>query len=142
MNEQTHHVGSDDELPVLTTETITHTQLVKYAGASGDFNPIHTVVPVAEEAGLGGVIAHGMLIMGLAGRAICTWFSRKDLRRFRVRFAAMTRPGEQIIISGKIVERITVGEEKRLRGVLTACNQSGDVKLKGEFEVLQEESIG
>lgn len=127
------------ELPALKKEAITHTQLVKYAGASGDFNPIHTVVPVGEKAGLGGVIAHGMLIMGFAGQAICTWFPRKNLRRFKVRFAAMTRPGEQITIIGKIAEELTVGAETRLRCELTASNEEWEVKLKGEFEVVQEE---
>ncbi|MCK9906384.1 hypothetical protein MXD63_41145, partial [Frankia sp. Cpl3] len=119
-------------LPPLIKEAITHTQLVKYAGASGDFNPIHTVVPVGEEAGLGGVIAHGMLIMGFAGQAIGNWFPRKDLRRFKVRFAAMTRPGEQITITGTITELLTTGDETRLRCELAARNQHGEVKLKGE----------
>ncbi len=124
------------ELPMLVKEAITHTQLVKYAGASGDFNPIHTVVPVAKEAGLGGVIAHGMLIMGFAGEAICMWFPRKHLRRFKVRFAAMTKPGEQITVYGKIVETVLVREENRLFCHVEALNQQGEVKLKGEFEVL------
>ena len=79
-------------------EEITHTQLVQYAGASGDFNPIHTVVPFAESAGLGGVIAHGMMIMGFVGQAIGQWFPVKDLAKFSVRFKAMTRPGEKITV--------------------------------------------
>ena len=61
-------VDVGDDLPPLTTAPITETQLVRYAGASGDFNPIHTVPHMAEQAGLGGVIAHGMLVMGLVGR--------------------------------------------------------------------------
>ena len=67
------------QLEPIQNEEITHTQLVKYAGASGDFNPIHTVVPFAEEAGLGGVIAHGMMIMGFIGKAIGQWFPVDDL---------------------------------------------------------------
>jgi acyl dehydratase len=128
------------ELPPLQKGEITHTQLVKYAGASGDFNPIHTVVPVAEKAGLGGVIAHGMLIMGFAGQAICTWFPRKNLRRFKVRFAAMTRPGEQITVTGRVLDTVSVAGESRLRCELAAVNQTGEVKLKGEFEVVREEN--
>ncbi|WP_018133068.1 MaoC/PaaZ C-terminal domain-containing protein [Effusibacillus pohliae] len=127
--------AAGDELPAIVKQPVTHTQLVRYAGASGDFNPIHTVVSVAQQAGLGDVIAHGMLIMGFAGQAICTWFPRKDLRRFKVRFAAMTRPGEQIVVSGKVVERITVGGEPRLLCNVAASNQDGETKLKGEFEV-------
>lgn len=120
------------EFPKLQKQPITHTQLVRYAGASGDFNPIHTVVPIGEKAGLGGVIAHGMLIMGFAGQAITDWFPRKNLKSFRVRFSAKTRPGEAITIEAKKVE------EKQ--GLLTcrifAYNQQGDMKLKGEFTVL------
>lgn len=92
------------EFPPLEKKEITHTQLVKYAGASGDFNPIHTVVPFAEEAGLNGAIAHGMLIMGFIGQAIGTWFPEQDLSELSVRFKAMTRPGEKITVTGGIVE--------------------------------------
>lgn len=130
-------VGQD--LPPLKKPEITHTQLVQYAGASGDFNPIHTVVPIAEKAGLGGVIAHGMLIMGFAGEAICNWFPRRNLRRFKVRFAAMTRPGEEITITGKIVEPLQIGEKTGFRCELVAYSQTGETKLKGEFEVTGEE---
>nr|WP_259545346.1 MaoC/PaaZ C-terminal domain-containing protein [Heyndrickxia oleronia] len=45
-----------DNLETIHKPTITHTQLVRYAGASGDFNPIHTVVPIGEKAGLGGLL--------------------------------------------------------------------------------------
>ncbi|NGQ93593.1 3-hydroxyacyl-ACP dehydratase [Brevibacillus sp. SYP-B805] len=139
MDQQAAKPDIGQELPEVKKGPVTHTQLVKYAGASGDFNPIHTVVPVGEQAGLGGVIAHGMLIMGFAGQAVCTWFPRKHLRRFKVRFAAMTRPGEQISITGRIIEQVTVGNEQRLRCEVVARNQHGEVKLKGECEVAREE---
>ena len=128
-----------DELPEVIKEEITHTQLVKYAGASGDFNPVHTVTQEGEKAGFGGVIAHGMLIMGYAGQAIGMWFPRKNLRRFKVRFAAVTRPGEQITLNGRVLEEITVGDEKRLLCAVTASNSQGEIKLKGEFEIGGEE---
>ncbi|GAX88443.1 MaoC/PaaZ C-terminal domain-containing protein [Effusibacillus lacus] len=139
MSQEMQAIGVGQELPSLVKEEITHVQLVKYAGASGDFNPIHTVVPIGEKAGLGGVIAHGMLIMGFAGQAITTWFPRKNLRRFKVRFVAMTRPGEEITVNGKVMERITVGGESRLLCEVMAQNSNGEVKLKGEFEVAEEE---
>ena len=131
---------NDQGLPALQKAAITHTQLVKYAGASGDFNPIHTVVPVAEQAGLGGVIAHGMLIMGFAGEAIAQWFPRQDLRRFKVRFSGMTRPGESIVVTGQ-VKKETEGAngEPRLLCEVIAANTEGEVKLKGEFEVAKGE---
>lgn len=119
------------ELPKLQKQPITHTHLVRYAGASGDFNPIHTVVPIGEKAGLGGVIAHGMLIMGFAGQAITEWFPRKNLKSFNVRFSAKTFPGEVIIIEAKKIEE----KEGLLTCKILAANEQGEVKLKGDFTV-------
>lgn len=118
---------------------ITHTQLVKYAGASGDFNPIHTVVPVANQAGLKDVIAHGMLVMGFAGEALSTWFPRKHLRTFHVRFSKMTYPGEKLTVYGEIKDEVTKGEEVRLVGDVIVKNEEGEIKLNGSFEVLKSE---
>lgn len=115
----------------LQKEEISHSQLVRYAGASGDFNPIHTVVPFGESAGLGGVIAHGMMIMGFVGQAIGQWFPVKDLAKFSVRFKAMTRPGEKITVQGSVVEE----QEDRWICVAEAVNDDGEVKVKGFFEI-------
>jgi len=52
---------------------VTRADLVRYAGASGDFNPIHWSDRIATSVGLPGVIAHGMLTMGLVARAVATW---------------------------------------------------------------------
>lgn len=119
------------ELPALEKGSITHTQLVRYAGASGDFNPIHTVVPFAEKVGLGGVIAHGMMIMGFIGHAIGVWFHPDQLLRFAVRFQAMTRPGESITIKGLIVEET----DDTWKCEAVAVNEQGETKAKASFEV-------
>ncbi|MGE5702096.1 MAG: MaoC/PaaZ C-terminal domain-containing protein [Clostridia bacterium] len=124
-----------ESLQPLEKPAITHTQLVRYAGASGDFNPIHTVVPVGEKAGLGGVIAHGMLVMGFAGQALGQWFPRQNLRHFKVRFSKMTRPGEKLTVNGTIKEKIEQDGEKRLIGELKVTNETGEVKLSGQFVV-------
>src|SRR5690625_6050402 len=55
------------------TFTVDRALLVRYAGASGDFNPIHWNERVAREVGLDGVIAHGMATMGLAAAAVTEW---------------------------------------------------------------------
>jgi acyl dehydratase len=65
-------VKAGDELPE-QTYTVTRADLVRYAGASGDFNPIHWSDRVATSVGLPGVIAHGMFTMALAARALDTW---------------------------------------------------------------------
>jgi acyl dehydratase len=125
------HIG--DEIPPLVTAPITETQLVRYAGASGDFNPIHTVHHVAEKAGLGGVIAHGMLVMGLVGRAITNWAGVAPLRQYSARFVGMTKPGDVITVSGQVVEKLEVGGEYRIRCEVSAVDQTGQQKVKGSF---------
>ena len=106
-------------------KTITHEQLVRYAGASGDFNPIHTVVPKAREGGFSDVIAHGMYIMGLASAQLMKWFPLQDISSYEVRFVAPTYPGEQIRIQCEL-------NDKRSNGRVIAMNQEGVVKLKGK----------
>jgi len=120
------HVGY--EFPSLKKEEITHTQLVRYAGASGDFNPIHTVVPFAEKIGLGGAITHGMLIMGFVGQAIGTWFPEGKLMDFSVRFNGITRPGERITVTGAIIAE----KENQWLCVAFAKNDK-EVKVTAEF---------
>jgi acyl dehydratase len=72
------------------TFRVTRADLVRYAGASGDFNPIHWSERTARAVGLPGVIAHGMYTMALAGRAVTAWAGAPDaVVDFGVRF---TRP--------------------------------------------------
>ena len=72
----------------LTTQvfTVTRADLVRYAGASGDQNPIHEDEGVATSVGLPGVIAHGMYTMALAARAVSTWFPGADVVSFGCKF--------------------------------------------------------
>ncbi|HEY7222682.1 MAG TPA: MaoC/PaaZ C-terminal domain-containing protein [Micromonosporaceae bacterium] len=95
------------ELPAQTYR-VTRADLVRYADASGDDNPIHLSDQVAHSVGLPGVIAHGMLTMALAGRALATWAGRADgVIEFGVRF---TRPvvvpdgdtGAEVVVAGAV----------------------------------------
>jgi acyl dehydratase len=97
---------------------ITRELLVRYAGASGDFNPIHYDDQAARRFGLPGVIAHGMLNMGLMARAVRDQAPEgARLVSYRVRFAAMVRPGETLRIQGRVaaVDRTAEGWEARLQ---------------------------
>jgi acyl dehydratase len=80
-------VGST--LPPLTL-TFTRAELVRYAGAAGDFNPIHYSDRFASQLGLPGVVAHGMLTMGAALRVVTDWVGNPGL--VRSYFARFTRP--------------------------------------------------
>ncbi|MCL6516481.1 MaoC/PaaZ C-terminal domain-containing protein [Alicyclobacillus sp.] len=92
-----------DALGPLVKPPVTKTQLVMYSGASGDFNPIHTVDEFAKEAGLGGVIAHGMLTMAFVGQLLKdTAGPNGTLKKFGVRFVEMVRPGDVIVCEGRV----------------------------------------
>ena len=103
-------VVEGDELPPLRV-TVTRADLVRYAGASGDFNQIHYNERVAREVGLPDVIAHGMLTMALAGRLVTEWAGDPAaVIGYGVRF---TRPvvvpdddtGARVEIGGSVKER-------------------------------------
>ena len=122
-----------DDIPALTTAPVTHLQLVRYAGASGDFNPLHTDPKVGEMIGTGGIIAHGMLIMGFVGQMLSDYVGPQALRKFGVRFKGMTRIDDVITCTGKITEKYEADGETRIAGTLQAADQHGDVKVSGSF---------
>jgi acyl dehydratase len=109
-------------------------QLVKYAGASGDFNPLHTDPDVGKAVGIA-QIAHGMLVMGFVGQAITDWIPKKCLKKLSVRFAGMTRPGDVVTVTGKVREKITEGELKKIVCDVQAKNQKDEILITGFFEV-------
>jgi acyl dehydratase len=89
---------------------VTRADLVRYAGASGDFNPIHWSDRVATSVGLPGVIAHGMYTLALASRAVVTWAGGVDrVVEFGGRF---TKPvqvpdddiGTAVLVSGTVAD--------------------------------------
>ena len=94
-----------------------------------------SIALVAVTAGLDGVIAHGMLVMGLVGRAITAWVGVAPLRQFGVRFVNVTRPGQMITVSGQVVEKMEVGGEYRVRCEVSAADQAGQEKVKGSFVI-------
>jgi acyl dehydratase len=124
-----------DAIPKLVKSPISHLQLVRYAGASGDFNPLHTDPKFGELIGIGGIIAHGMLIMGFVGQMLSDYFGPTVLRKFDVRFKGMTRIDDVITCNGTITEKHEVDNEGRITGKVRATDQNGDVKITGTFVV-------
>jgi len=122
-----------DEIPKLMKAPITHLQLVKYAGASGDFNPLHTDPKIGEAIGTGGIIAHGMLIMGFIGQMLSNYVGPQALKKFGVRFKGMTHLDDEITCTGTITEKYEENGEGRIAGEVWAADQKGDVKVTGTF---------
>lgn len=97
-------VGQD--VPALEKPAIAKVQLVKYAGASGDYNLIHTDDETAKQVGLPGVIAHGMLSMGFLGQYAGALVGTKGyVKHVKVRFAGMVRPGDVLTCRGRITAK-------------------------------------
>ena len=122
-----------DTIPELVKPALSHIQLVRYAGASGDFNPLHTDPKFGEIVGTGGIIAHGMLIMGFVGQLLSDYVGPTVLRKFGVRFRGMTRLDDMITCTGIITEKYEADGEGRIAGKVQAVDQNGDVKVSGAF---------
>lgn len=122
-----------DSIPKLVKPALTHVQLVRYAGASGDFNPLHTDPKFGEMVGTGGIIAHGMLIMGFVGQLLSNYVGPTALRKFGARFRGMTRLDDVITCTGTITEKYEADGEGRIAGKVQAADQNGDVKVSGTF---------
>jgi acyl dehydratase len=93
-----------EEIPPLVKPPVERVQLVRYAGASGDFNPIHYDHLFAQEAGLPSVIAHGMLTMGFLGELLTRFAGAASVRKIQVRFQAITFPGDAVTCRGRLTE--------------------------------------
>ena len=120
-----------DEARVLVHK-LTRTDLVKYAGASGDFNPMHHDEVLAQAAGQPSVFGHGMFSMGLLGSALTDYVGVGNVQRYQVRFARQTWPDE--VLSTKIVvaAKREEGGKKLLDLVVTLANGDGETKVVGE----------
>jgi len=102
-------VGQTFETVVV--QDLKRTQIVQYAGASGDYNPLHTdEIYATKIAGYPSVFAHGMLTMGLTGQAIAGLVGTESLLRFGVRFTAQVWPGDTLTVRSSVV-RIEDGED-------------------------------
>ena len=117
-----------DTAPAIDHE-LTRTDLVMYAGASGDFNPMHHDEVAAQAAGLPSVFGHGMFSAGLLATAITNYVGIGNLASYRMRFTKQTWPGEMLSTTIAVVEK-RPGNEIVLECALV--NQDGEAKLQAE----------
>jgi len=128
-------ISEGDRIPSVTKEPITQTQLVRYSGASGDFNPIHTVPEYAIQAGLKGTIAHGMLIMGILGQMISRWVGVRAVKKYGVSFKGMTKPGDILTASGEVKKKYEKEGENLIDCTVKIEDQAGDLKVEGKVTI-------
>lgn len=124
-----------DEVFRLVKPAITKVQLVRYAGASGDFNPLHTDDEIARAAGFDGVVGQGMLTMAFLTQAVTKWVPRRQFRNIKIRFRGATNPGDIITIIGRIKDKRTDSGEKIITCTIEGCDQNDNVKASGTCEV-------
>ena len=124
-----------DELPPLVKGPIQQIQLTRYAGASGDFNPIHQDDEFAKAAGMGGVFAHGMLSMGFVGQVVTDWAGAGQVRKLGVRFAGLVRLKDTVTCRGRVVAKSSTDDVHLVDLEVWAENQKGDKVVTGKATV-------
>ncbi len=112
------------------------TDLVRYAGASGDYNPMHTDEAAAQAAGLPSVFGHGMFSMGLLGRALTDWAGAGNLTNYKVRFTKQTWPGETLTTTVVVTAKREEDGHRLVDVDASLANQDGEVKVAGSATVL------
>jgi len=124
------HVG--DTRTDVVVDDLTRTQLVMYAGASGDYNPLHSDERFAKEvAGYPGVFAHGMLTMGMTGRVITDWVGDGRITTFGVRFKSQVWPGDTLTTTATVTAIHEVDGVPHADFSVTTVNQDGAEVVAG-----------
>ena len=116
----------------VVVDNLPRTQIVQYAGASGDYNPLHSdEIYVTKVAGFPTVFAHGMLTMGLTGRLLTDWVGDGRLLSYGARFEKQVWPGDTLTATAT-VDSIEDGDEGKVASFsVVTTNESGDRVLSG-----------
>jgi acyl dehydratase len=110
---------------------ITRTQIVRFAGAGGDFNPIHHDEEFARSAGQPTVFAMGQLQAAILAHLAAEWLGAGELRSLSVRFTAKVWPGDELILRGAIESETVVDSERRVVATLEALREDDEVVARG-----------
>ena len=116
----------------IVVEDLTRTQLVMYAGASGDYNPLHTdEIYTTQIAGYPTVFAHGMLTMGLTGKMLTNYVGDGRLTKFGVRFTNQVWPGDTLTTTATVLD-IQINEDATLVDLdVKTVNQNNETVVSG-----------
>ena len=123
-------ISVGDSYEEVVVDNLSRTQLVMYAGTSGDYNPLHTDETFAKEvAGYPSVFAHGMLSMGMTGRMLTNYVGDGRLTRYGVRFTAQVFPGDTLTAKAEVSE--IRSDEGLVDLTVTTVNQEGTPVVRG-----------
>ena len=124
-------VSEGDEAPVRSHVLDPH-RPGAYAGASGDFNPMHHDEVKAQAAGQPSVFGHGMFSMGFLGTAITDYVGVGNVRRYQVRFAKQTWPDEELRTTIVVTGKRDDGADHLVDLDVRLVNADGEEKVVGE----------
>jgi acyl dehydratase len=125
-----------DELEERRLPPVSRLDLIKYAGASGDYNPIHTIDDEATKAGLPGIIQHGMLTMARIGTLFSPYLEHGFVRDFGIRYSGMVFLGDELVIRGKVTGVEDAGDGQVYTLEVSAATTEGRTVAKGSAELV------
>lgn len=127
-------VRGDEELPSFQI-TVTRTHIVKYAGAGGDYFPVHHDEEFAKAVGLPSIFAMGLMHGGMLTRMLTDWAGDGRVRRYRIQFAGMVWPGDTLTFQGKVVKKYSEQGAGLVDCELSIVNQKGENVIVGDSTV-------
>ncbi len=128
-------IEADDEIPELIKEPSTR-QLVMWAGASGDLNPIHYDKDYAVSRGLPGVVVHGQLAGCFLAQMVTDWIGeRGSLKKININYKSMNLPGKRLVCKGKVTGKSDEDGEGMVTASLWVENAEGEKTLTGTAKV-------
>ena len=122
-----------DSLPSIEIYPVSRMDLIKYAGASGDFNPIHTIDDEAKKAGLPGIIAHGMWTMGNLAKIFTPYVEEGFIQDFAIRFKRMVFIDDRITLKATLVNN----HSREMEFTVAAINQHQKEVMNGSVKFLR-----
>lgn len=138
MSEQLYYedVAQGDKITPLVKQPTTR-QLVMWAGASGDYNPIHYDKDFAQSAGLPGVIVHGQLVGCFLGQLITDWIGEQGMvKRLSCSYRSMNFPGDTLTCQGKVTKKYVTDGEHCVECDLWVENPQGEKTVSGQAIVV------
>jgi acyl dehydratase len=124
-------IGAGDEAQPRTIGPLSVADFVRYAGAAGDFNPLHYDDAHARVNGFDGVFAQGMFSAGLLGSFAADWIGPDALRRLRVRFVEVVWPAESLTCTATVERVYDEAGERRVDVALSAARPGGAIAVSG-----------
>lgn len=127
MSKKITNLKNRESLPTIKLEPVDRLTLIKYAGASGDFNPIHTIDEEAEKAGLPGIIAHGMWTMGNLSKLLTPFYNEGFIEKYQIRFSGMVFLQDVLTLEAEVKD----ATETNITFDVQAKNQKEKAVIKG-----------